>query len=197
MESDKPKCSAKRSNGEPCTKWPVAGQRVCNTHGGSSPQAKAAAERRIQTAQATSAVVTFGLPREIDPRDALLEEVYRSAGAVDWLHLQVQALQAEDVVWGKTEEVDKGAGEFTGVDVTHKAAINVWVQLWMAERAHLVKVAKEAINCGIEERRVRLAEQQGSMLAGVIKAILGDLDLSAEQSAKVATVVPRHLRSVA
>lgn len=197
MESDKPKCSAKRSNGEPCTKWPVAGQRVCNTHGGSSPQAKAAAERRIRTAQAETAVVTFGLPREIDPRDALLEEVYRSAGAVDWLHQQVQALQAEDVVWGKSEEVDKGAGEFTGVDVTHRAAVNVWVELWQKERAHLVKVAKEAINCGIEERKVRLAEQQGALLASVIKGILGDLDLTAEQSARVSEIVPRHLRAVA
>jgi len=71
------------------------------------------------------------------------------------------------------------------------------VQLWRAERAHLVKVCKEAIGSGLEERRVKLAEQQGAMLAGVIKAILGDLDLSPEQQAKVATVVPMRLRSVA
>ena len=63
--------------------------------------------------------------------------------------------------------------------------------------SELEVVAKEAINCGIEERRVRLAEQQGAMLAGAIKAILGDLDLSPEQAAKVSVVVPRHLRAVA
>ncbi len=197
MDSTKPKCSGRRSNGEPCGKWPMAGQRVCNTHGGSSPQAKAAAERRLKTAQAERAVVTFGLPREIDPRDALLEEVYRAAGAVDWLHQQVRTLQTEDVVWGKSEEVEKGATEFTGTDTTYKAAVNLWVELWQRERAHLVKVAKEAINAGIEERKVRLAEQQGALLAGVIKNILGDLDLSPEQQAQVATVVPRHLRAVA
>jgi hypothetical protein len=169
------------------------GHGPCKLHGGNtSSQVKAAT-----VAKAVAAVATFGLPREIDPRDALLEEVYRSAGAVDWLHQQVQALEAKDVVWGKSEEVEKQASEYPGVDVTHKAAVNVWVELWRAERAHLVKVAKEAINCGIEERKVRLAEQQGSLLAGVIKAILGDLDLTPEQSAKVATVVPRHLRSVA
>lgn len=197
MDSDKPKCSGKRSNGERCTKWPMKGQRVCNTHGGSSPQAKAAAGRRIQTAMAQAAVTTFGLPREIDPRDALLEEVYRSAGAVDWLQQQVRALEAEQVVWGKAEQVEKQAGEFPGVDTTYRAAANVWVELLSRERKHLVDVCKAAIAAGLEERRVRLAEQQGAMLAGVIKAILGDLDLTAEQQARVGEVVPRHLRAVA
>lgn len=199
MESDipgKPKCSGRRSNGTPCNKWPMKGQKVCRNHGGASPQARAAAEVRIQVAEAAKAVATFGLPREVDPRDALLEEVYRTAGAVDWLHQQVQALTADQVVWGKTEEVDRQGGEFPGVDTKHAAEVNVWVQLWRAERAHLVKVSKEAIGAGLEERKVRLAEQQGAMLASVIKAILGDLDLSPEQQAKVATVVPMRLRAV-
>lgn len=189
MDNDKPKCSGKRSNGQPCSKWPMHGQRVCNTHGGSSPQAKKAAERRLATEQAERAVVTFGLPREIDPRDALLEEVYRAAGAVDWLSAQVRALTSEQVVWGKAEE--------TADDVKYKAGVNVWVQLHQQERTHLVRVAKEAISAGIEERRVRLAEQQGALLAGVIKNILGDLDLTPEQQARVGTVVPMHLRAVA
>lgn len=193
----KPKCSGKRSNGTPCTKWPMKGQAVCRNHGGSSPQAKAAAQRRLQAADAERAVTTFGLPREIDPRDALLEEVYRTAGAVDWLGARVRELQADQVVWGKAEEVEKTAGEFPGVDITHKAAVNVWVDLYNRERKHLVDVAKAAIAAGIEERRVRLAEQQGALLAGVIKNILGDLDLTPEQSAKVPEIVPRHLRAVA
>lgn len=197
MEADKPKCSGRRSNGERCTKWPMKGQAVCRNHGGASPQAKAAAERRLQSADAERAVATFGLPREIDPRDALLEEIYRTAGAVDWLHQQVIRLEADQVTWGKSEEVDKQAGEFPGLDVTHKAAVNVWVELWQKERKHLVDVSKAAIAAGLEERKVRLAEQQGAMLASVIKNILGDLDLSPEQQSLVAEVVPRHLRAVA
>ncbi len=187
--AEKPKCSGRRSDGEPCGKWPMNGQRVCRKHGGASPQAKAAAERRLQTAQAEQAVQVFGLPREVDPRDALLEEVYRTAGAVDWLTAKVRELQSADVVWGKAEE--------SADDVKYKAGVSVWVQLQQQERAHLVRVCKETIAAGVEERRVRLAEQQGSMLAGVIKAILGDLDLSPEQAAKVSSVVPRHLRAVA
>jgi hypothetical protein len=201
-DHDSRKCGGKRrgagSDGKLCTRpagWGTAhvGTGRCKLHGGSTPSHTTAG----RVALASAAVATFGLPREVDPRDALLEEVYRSAGAVDWLHQQVQALEADAVVWGKAEEVEKQAGEFPGLDTTHKAAVNVWVQLWQAERAHLVKVAKEAINCGIEERKVRLAEQQGALLAGVIKNILGDLDLSPAQAAKVSEVVPRHLRSVA
>lgn len=43
------KCSAIRSNGEPCARWAIVGGTVCPTHGGSAPQVREAARRRIQT----------------------------------------------------------------------------------------------------------------------------------------------------
>jgi hypothetical protein len=185
------------SGNELCTRpagWGTdhAGTGPCKLHAGSTPRQAIAAT----VIQAKAAVVTFGLPREIDPRDALLEEVYRSAGAVDWLQQQVHKLEADQVVWSKAEEVEKQAGEFPGVDTTHRAAVNVWVELLNRERKHLVDVCRVAIASGLEERRVRLAEQQGAMLASVIKNILGDLDLSPEQQGRVSEVVPRHLRAV-
>jgi hypothetical protein len=146
--------------------------------------------------RAIKAVANFGLPREIDPKDALLEELYRTAGAIDWLHAQILDLDPEGITWGRTEETDKGSGEFTGTDITHAAAVNVWVQLWQKERDHLVAVSKAAIAAGIEERRVKLAEQQGALLAGVIKSVLGDLELTPEQAARAPRVVADRLRDV-
>jgi hypothetical protein len=191
------RCKARSSqSGEQCKKPPMHGQDVCGTHGGRAPQAKAAAERRMAQVRAAKYVETFGLPREIDPRDALLEEVYRTAGAIDWLHAQILDLEPDAVVWGKTDEVSKTATEYEGVDTTHAAAVNMWVQLWQSERKHLVDVSKAAINAGIEERRVKLAEQQGAILADVIKAVLGDLNLTPEQAKAAPRIVADRLRDV-
>ncbi len=73
------RCQARRSDGEPCGCWAMQGQRVCRVHGGSSPQARAAAERRLAEAKAAQAAITFGLPiddlglaRQVrDPRPTL------------------------------------------------------------------------------------------------------------------------------
>ncbi|MFG1963103.1 hypothetical protein [Nonomuraea sp. NPDC049028] len=130
------------------------------------------------------------------PAEALLEEVHRTAGHVAWLQQKVREIEEDDLVWGVVEEVDKGAGEFTGIDTTKAAKPNVWLTLYQAERKHQTDVCKAAIAAGIAERQVRLAEQQGALLGGVIQRILDDLVLTPEQQALVPTVVPRHLRAV-
>lgn len=192
------KCGGKTRSGGKCKnaagfKTSHPGRGRCAHHGGNTPTHIAADSKQ----QAAEAVKTFGLPREIDPRDALLEEVYRTAGAVDWLHQQVQALTAADVIWGRTEEIHKDAGEFPGVDTTYSATAHAWVRLWQDERKHLVQVTKAAISAGIEERKVKLAEQQGALLSDVIRRILGDLGLTPEQQQRAPEVVVRHLRAIA
>jgi hypothetical protein len=96
-------------------------------------------------------------------------------------------------VWGVTKK--KTGGEDFGT--TEEAVPNIWLKLYQAERAHLVSVCAQAIKAGIEERRIRLAESQGELVAHAIRAILADLGLSAEQQALVPEVVPRHLRLIA
>lgn len=185
------------TTGERCRKAPMKGQLVCRKHGGAAPQNKAAAGRRLAEEKALAALETYGRPIDTTPTEALLEEVRWTAGHVQWLRDRVRELEQAAVTWGMTEQVEKSAGEFPGVDTTHAAAPNVWVDLYTRERKHLVDVCKAAISAGIEERRVKLAEQQGNLLASVIQRILGDLDLSPAQRALVPEVVPRHLRAVA
>jgi hypothetical protein len=120
-----------------------------------------------------------------------------TAGHVEWLRARIQDLEAERLVWGKTKEEDHQATEFPGINVTEAAAINVWADLYFRERRHLVDVCAAALKAGVEERFVKLAESQGALLASVIKAILGDLDLTPEQAAKAPDVAARHLRAVA
>ena len=60
----------------------------------------------------------------------------------------------------------------------------------------LGRLCKLALDAGIAERTVRLAEAQGAMVADVIDRVLAGLGLSDEQRALVPTIVPRELRAV-
>jgi hypothetical protein len=191
------KCSSRKTDGSPCPNWAMNGQLVCHAHGGRAPQAKAKAVVRVSEQAALKAVETYGLPLDVSPGDALLDEVRYTAGHVAWLRERVRELEDRALVWGMTEQSEKNATEFKGVDTTYGAVPNVWVDLYMRERKHLIDVAKAAISAGIEERKVRLAEQQGALVAAVIRGILADLKLTPDQRELVAEVVPRRLRALA
>ncbi|NNN30735.1 hypothetical protein HLK59_10235 [Streptomyces sp. S3(2020)] len=146
-------------------------------------------------------MATYGVPVETTATQALLDEVQRTAGHVAWLGDRVRELDYEvaagenvehPLVWGVTRR--KIGGDDAGI--TEEAAASVWLKLYQQERAHLVRVAEAAIRAGIEERRIKLAESQGMLIALAIRQILGDLHLTAEQQALVPVVVPRRLREL-
>lgn len=211
-ENGKPTCTGHSRAGTACKNGPLPGQAVCRMHGGRSPQAQAAGRRRRQEQAAEVAVRTLGLPVDVSPTDALLEEVRWTAGHVQWLRARVQELEdgmtvsgygadnpatRHPLVWGTTKVTEKQATDNPGTDTVESSGASIWYDLYAKERAHLVVVCREAIKAGVEERRVRLAEQQGELVAGAIRAILADLGLTPEQQAKVSEVVPRHLRLLA
>ena len=191
------KCTAHRTNGEPCGAYAIRGGTVCRVHGGSIPSVKAKAQERLERDKLITLMHAYGLRRDIGPEEALLEEVQYTAGHVAWLREQVAALEPAAMVWGVTEEAERGASEFPGTDVTRSARPSVWLDLYQRERTHLVNVCKAAISAGIEERRVRIAESQGALVAEVIRRILGRLVLTAEQEQLVPVVVPAELRRLA
>jgi hypothetical protein len=194
-------CGAKKRDGNPCGAAPIKGGKRCVRHGGRAPQVQAAAARRVAEAEAkeqmTKAVRTLGLPVDVDPGKALLDEIHWTAGHVAWLREKVQELEAEELVWGKTQH-DDGVGPQGVVDVTtEKAAPSVWYDLYLKEREHLAKVCALALRAGIEDRRVKLAENQGLLVADVIRSILNALGLTPEQQSLVPEIVPRELRALA
>lgn len=196
---DSSKCGARKRQGEGCCRRPAGwgtdhpGTGRCKLHGGATVSHRDAAADEI----ARQAVITYGLPRDISPTDALLEEVRYTAGHVAWLRERVAELQADALIWGVTEETDQQASEFPGVNTTSAAKPNMWLVLYREERKHLVDVTKAAISAGIEERRVKLAEAQGSLLNGVIRRILDRLGLTADQRVLLPVVVPEELRRAA
>lgn len=159
--------------GMPCKIVPMHGSDVCRKHGGSTPQARKAAKARVAEVKAREAVVLFGLPRDVSPTEALLEEVRWSAGHVAWLREQIAQI----------------------TDVTGEG--RAFLDLYADERDRLVRIAKTTLDAGVEERRVQLAESQGALVATAIRRILGRLGLSPAQEALVGEVVPQELRALA
>ncbi|MFC8266993.1 hypothetical protein ACFUIZ_14890 [Streptomyces cinereoruber] len=45
------RCSARRTNGQPCGNWPMHGGTICRKHGGAATQVRNAAAARIAAAQ--------------------------------------------------------------------------------------------------------------------------------------------------
>lgn len=196
------KCRGTSRSGEPCKLPPIKGGAVCRMHGGKAPQVQAAAARRVAEAEAARemerAMVTLGSRvGDVDPARALLDEIAWTHAHVQWLRVKVQELSPKDLAWGVTQ-TDNGIGPQGPVDMTvEKAAPNVWYSMYLTEREHLVKVSAAALRAGIEERRIKIAEDQGNMVAAVLQRILAALNLSPEQWAEVPTIVPRELRALA
>ena len=192
-------CGGKKRQGEGNCRRPAgwgtdhAGEGPCKLHGGSTWTVRKGSHLRLAEKRLREEMATYGRPIETSPADALLSEVHRTAGHVKWLGDCVAELEEHELIWGRTK--DKWGGEDRGT--TEEAKPHVLLQLYQEERKQLVRVSAEAIRCGIEERRVKLAESQGALVASVIRAILGDLQLTAEQQAKVSEVVPRRLRELA
>ena len=201
------KCKARKQDGTQCGAWPIRGAEVCRVHGGRAPQVKAAAARRLAAQAAEQAVRTLGLAVDVSPTEALLEEVRWTAGHVAWLRSRVQELAEEPthrrvsfdgededlletpgqrgaLTWGTTKV--KTGGDDAGT--TQEAKPSLWYELYARERAHLIRVCSEAIRAGVEERRVRLAEQQGDLLALAIRRILEAFGLADDP--RVPEVVP-------
>jgi len=178
----------------------VKGAKRCWRHGSKAPQVANAAAKRVKAAEAKEimerAVVTLGLPQDIDPGKALLDEIARTYGAVLWLEGKVRELEPDQLVWGKAQH-EEGFNDKGNVDVTtHKADFNVWYRLYTEERDRLARVASLALKAGIEERRVKLAESQGELVAQAIRSILDALHLTPEQAELVPVIVPQTLRSL-
>ena len=102
----------------------------------------------------------------------------RTAGHVAWLGQVVAHLLHEGD--GYSESIsDDGTRTLrpqTGLkqmDMSGKfEKPSVWVELYQEERRMLARVCKMALDAGVAERHVRVAEAQGELFASTIKAIL-------------------------
>lgn len=137
----------------------------------------------------------------VDPGDTLLRLLSQSAARVARYGALLQAAYDGAVDF---PERFAGAGvaalighrfaaTMTGGRVEVGEAIRGLVELEAAERDRCARFAKLALDAGIEERRVRLAERQVDTLDAVLRAALRMAGLGPELQARVIDAVPAAL----
>jgi hypothetical protein len=174
-------------------------------HGGGAPQVKTAAAERVRQAEIVEMARVYGVPREVEAAVGIREEIWRTAGTISWLGEIVAGLKQEDIVFGTTR-LERSTGTGTGqrggdtesTTAVREAKLNLWVELLFRERKHFAEICAKAVALGLADREVQIAEQQGRLVASIVRAILGDevLALSPVQLERASEVVSRHFRLV-
>lgn len=179
------KTTGKSSSGEGICCMPAGagtdhkGRGACWRHAGTMPSHLVKDIKEI----AMQKMVIYGKPKDIDPDHAILEELARTAGHVDWLRDRIQALEDPEQLKSVTAF---GVGP------------NFWLKLYQSERDHLTNVAKVAKAMGIAERQVRIAEEQGRMIAMAMMKFMDHplLNMTPEQKALARTAAREVLLSI-
>lgn len=151
--------------------------KVCKRHGGST---QAAVEKSGER-KAEASLIKLGVPVTVEPRQALLDQVYLAYGMVQSAQLMTQELDPEDL-----ESEDR--------EVRGNAKARIYMLEQWSDRA--ARISKMALDAGIEERMVRLAERQGDAIVAVIRSIVLGLELSPEQAQEAYVIAANELRGL-
>jgi hypothetical protein len=168
-------CNAKKKSGFRCllaAGWgtPHPGIGRCKFHGGLAPShLRHAAKHEMKR--------LLGFEMEMDPIDALMWCIRLTAGEVHWLSHQLAKVPEDKWI----------------TDTIMGPQLHMWANQRRQSIALLAKYSKWAIDAGINERRVRLAEMYGESLARVLQGILQDLELTPVQREIAPNIVARHL----
>jgi hypothetical protein len=170
------------ATGERCRNAPIKGGTVCHKHGGSAPQVKAAAARRVAEGKALAKFERYSPNgRSAEPVDVLAElaVLVREVTAFkDFAADRLRALTADD--W-------------------RAADAGVAAEVAMFERAadHAGRLLTDVARLGLQERMVRMSEAEGARLYGAMNRALQELELSERQWGLARVVMPRMLRELA
>ena len=137
----------------------------------------------------------MGIPIDVDPFEALLMCVRISAGEVAYATNMIQALEAGQVIVNpetKMVYMNTYQEEVASVTVAPET-LNVWVRVRHRCMDNLAKYSKMAIDAGLKEREVALAERYGQMIAVLLEKVLGDLALTSTQKKKAPEIVRARL----
>lgn len=180
---------------ESCRNHAIKGATVCRVHGGRAPQVAANAAVRAELAR-----WTLGDPVD-DPGQTLLRLITQSRIRADMLAAELDRLAAVDPDTHLTEVLTRPQYAVSGVGRDAEVVqVGEYVRqvavLEAAERDRCARFCKLAIDAGLAERMVRVAEGQAAVVADAVRAAIAEAGLDAEQGRAVLAHVGAHLRAL-
>lgn len=180
-------CGASLRTGGKCKKGAGYSTRhvgwgLCADHGGNSPEAN----RNAALAESQYLQRTFASSVATDPTQALVDELARTNGAVQWLQLQID----KELIGVELEGEDP-------LDYLISARGQLIRKMYDQERDRLTRLSAACINLGLKERELKLAEQMGWLIQRVLEATLHDLHLTPEQRDAAKPLLAAHLQAAA
>lgn len=188
------RCSATNRQGKPCGAYAVPGATVCRMHGGSAPQVRRAAARRLQAVHLEGSIGAMLAELEADALDVspvavLLEQVARTHAMVQVLGALVGELESPDgpvALHGESVAVLGRAIDgrhLFGRNHLGDGAPHVLVEMYATWIDRATRASKLACDAGVEERLVSLAEDQAKLMAEVMRAFAVALGLDPHDDA--------------
>jgi hypothetical protein len=140
----------------------------------------------------------MGTPTDIHPLDGLNQAIRITWGEVRYCDEQIRKLH-EDELFERplsVKEVEMGDGLWSVEQKRDTEQISRWQQLRATSVERLARFSKMALDVGLEERQMQLAEREATMIARYFEAVMGDLDLTEEQRSKLGPSMRKHLSVV-
>jgi hypothetical protein len=178
------KCKAHKTNGDPCPNYAMHGQMVCHSHGGKTPNGLAAGQRRLAEAKAATQLKDLA---DAPPLESI-GDVY------DWLLGVAGTAKAwSDILQGRVAQLNK-----LGTESSEFVGTQLRADVILFERAldRSAKIAESLVRLDLEGRKQALDERIAAQLVAVVKAILGDLELSDDQRMVAELVVPKRMKEI-
>ena len=174
------RCTARRTNGDPCRAWAVTGAKVCISHGGGAPQVRAAAARRVaerKAARALSGITDFAEVSDPVARLRLLSG---------------RAERLVEVLGERVEEL-RSVGYRSRAGEQLRAELAVYERMMATTGRLLVDLAK----LNLDERQARIDEALGRLVIAALMRAFRDVGLPPDVQQALQPAVARHLRLVA
>lgn len=141
----------------------------------------------------------MGTPIDVDPHEALLQAIRIAAGEVYYCDRQISRLE-EDLLFERPARkvyTRLPSGHLELIEVRrNEEQMNRWVQWRKDATDRMARYSKMAIDAGIDERRVAVAERVADVLAPLLQNLADDLHLTPKQRALLPDIIGMRLRAL-